>query len=201
MEYKFPTECCNLPTNLVLSAIYCQVVGAAEISTAQSTGCSPRYRGEGAEAAGQHMVQLGRTVTISCWHQRVLWGLWKGAAPMAGTKETLGNHTLGNITTGMSYFKDMSALKMPNPSSHFEVFLWDVFAHTHTHATNKPSNSRLYGSFLNPVQSVDRESHSPFLRKRSNSYKEQSENETPPFFTMVTHRRQDGDPLVYHRIT
>lgn len=129
MEYKFPTECCNLPTNLVLSAIYCQVVGAAEISTAQS---SPRYRGEGAEAAGQHEVQLGRTVTISCWHQRALWGLWKGAAPMAGTKETLRNHTLGNITTGMSYFKDMSALKMPNPSSHFEVFLWDVFAHTHT---------------------------------------------------------------------
>lgn len=113
-------------------------------------------------------------------------------------KPYFGQH---NSTTGMSYFKDMSALKMPNPSSHFEVFLWDVFAHTHTHATNKPSNSRLYGSFLNPVQSVDRESHSPFLRKRSNSYKEQSENETPPFLTMVTHRRQDGDPLVYHRIT
>lgn len=48
MEYKFPTECCNLPTNLVLSAIYWQVVGTAEISAAHSTRCSPRYSGEGA---------------------------------------------------------------------------------------------------------------------------------------------------------
>lgn len=30
MEYKFPTECCNLPTNLALSAIYWQVVGAVK---------------------------------------------------------------------------------------------------------------------------------------------------------------------------
>lgn len=118
---------------------------------------------------------------------------------MAGTKETLGKHTLGNTTTEMSYFKDVSALKMPNFSLHFEVFLWDVFAHTHD--INKPSNSRLYGSFLNPVQSVDHESYSLILHKRLNSYREQSENEIPPFLTMVTHRRQDGDPLVYHSTT
>jgi len=30
MEYKFLTECCNLPTNLALSAIYWQVAGALE---------------------------------------------------------------------------------------------------------------------------------------------------------------------------
>lgn len=41
------------------------------------------------------------------------------------------------------------------------------------------------------------ESHSAFLRKRPNSYREESENEIPTVLTTVTHRRQDGDPLVY----
>lgn len=75
----------------------------------------------------------------------------------------------------------------------------EVLAVAAADATNKPSNSRLYGSFLNPVQSVDHESHSPFLRKRPNSHKEKSENEIPMVLAVVTHRRQDGDPLVYEQ--
>lgn len=66
MEYKFPTECCNLPTNLVLSAIYWQVVGAGERSVLlKELGAVSGTEGKVQEAAGQDCA-------ISCWHQRVL---------------------------------------------------------------------------------------------------------------------------------
>lgn len=55
MEYKFPTECYNLPTNLVLSAIYWQVVGAAESSALlKALGAASGTEGKGQEAAGQN---------------------------------------------------------------------------------------------------------------------------------------------------
>lgn len=54
MEYKFPTECCNLPTNLVLSAIYWQVVGAGE--------CCPKNWVQSQGQRGRGRKQLERTV-------------------------------------------------------------------------------------------------------------------------------------------
>lgn len=195
MEYKFPTECYNVPTNLVLSAIYWQVVGAAESSALlKALGAVSGTEGKGQEAAGQdcHYQLLAPEGPVGalkgcCWHDR----------DKINTRTSYFGQQ--NSTTGTSYFKDVSALKMANLSSCLEVLLQDVFAHTH--ATNKPSNSRLYGSFLNTAQSVHRESHSPFLHKRPKCYREQSKNGIPPFLTMVTHRRQDGDPLVYHSTT
>lgn len=65
---------------------------------------------------------------------------------------------------------------------------------THTHATNKPSNPWLYGSFLNPMQPADPESHSLFLCKKPNSYKEKSENEILMVLTVVTQRARWGSP-------
>lgn len=135
MEYKFPTECCKLPTNLVLSAIYWQVVGVAERSVLlKALGAVSDTGGKGQEAAGQ-----------DCHHQllaaegpvRAL----KGRCSHGRDKRNTGKPYFGqrNSTTGMSYFKDVLALKTPNPSPHFEVLLQDIFAHTH--ATNKPSNS------------------------------------------------------------
>lgn len=54
IEYKFPTECCTLRTNLVLSAAYWQVVGAAERSgLLKALGTVSGTEGKGQEAAGQ----------------------------------------------------------------------------------------------------------------------------------------------------
>lgn len=52
---------------------------------------------------------------------------------------------------------------------------------------------------FNTVQSVAHESHNPFLRKRPKSYKEKSKNGIPMVSAVVTHRRQDGDPLAYEQ--
>lgn len=135
MEYKFPTECCNLPTNLVLSAIYWQVVGAAERSVLlKALGAVSDTEGKGQEA-------LDRTVPSAAGTRGSCEGSERALLAWQGQKKPLGNHTLGNITTGVSYFKDVSALKMPNPSPHFEVFLRDIFAHTHMPPISQATHS------------------------------------------------------------
>lgn len=128
MEYKFPTDCCNLPTNLALSAIYWQVAGAVKD-----------------QCCWQHWVQS----RVGRWrHNETARQLQspEGTARAPKRCYSYGRGQRKNTAKqhcsmiGMSYFKDRSALKMPNCSPDFK-HSYGKYSHTHMPSINQATQA------------------------------------------------------------